>query len=112
MPRLPFARSVTATTTITPPMRPWVMKFFGPVDPPASAVAHGRGLHAGRVAARSGLGQSPRAEHLAAHQRGRYFAFCASVPNIAMWEEHSPLCAATESAIAGHTRASSSMQMQ
>jgi hypothetical protein len=45
-------------------------------------------------------------------RRGRYCCFCASLPNIEMCAEQSPLCAATDRATAGHTRASSSMQMQ
>ena len=43
---------------------------------------------------------------------GRKRVFCASVPNIAMCAEHSPLWAATLSATAGHTRASSSIARQ
>ena len=31
IPRCPFARSVTAITTITPPMAPWVMNVFAPL---------------------------------------------------------------------------------
>ena len=31
IPRFPFVRSVTAITTITPPMLPWVMKVFEPL---------------------------------------------------------------------------------
>ena len=35
----------------------------------------------------------------------RYVCFWASVPNMAMWAEHRPLCAATDSATAGvHAR--------
>ena len=45
-------------------------------------------------------------------RRGRNCAFWRSSPNVAMCEAHRPLCAATDSAIAGQTRASSSMQMQ
>ena len=45
-------------------------------------------------------------------RRGRYCCLLRVVPNIAMCDVHRPLCAATDSAIAGQTRASSSMQMQ
>ena len=38
MPRLPFARSVTAMTTITPPIAPCVMKLFDPEMTHPSAV--------------------------------------------------------------------------
>ena len=31
MPRCPFVRSVTAMTTMTPPILPWVMKVFAPL---------------------------------------------------------------------------------
>jgi hypothetical protein len=43
---------------------------------------------------------------------GRNSRFCASLANIKRCATHSPLCAATESAIDGSIRASSSMQMQ
>ena len=42
----------------------------------------------------------------------RYFCFCSSLANFAMCAAPRPLCAATDKAIDGSTRAISSMQMQ
>ena len=68
IPRCALARSVTAMTTMTPPIRPWVMKVFAPFSAQPSAVARGRGPHPRGVAAGAGLGQAPGAEHAAADQ--------------------------------------------
>ena len=38
IPRCAFARSVTAMTTIRPPIRPWVMKVFAPFSVQPSSV--------------------------------------------------------------------------
>ena len=85
---------------------------LGAVEHPALALPDGRRPHAGGVAAGAGLGEAPGAQHFAAHQPRQELLFLRVVPNIEMCAEHRPLCAATESAIAGQTRASSSMQMQ
>jgi hypothetical protein len=56
---------------------------------------------------------SPQAAIFSPRASGtRYVRFCSSVPNIAMCADPRPLCAATDSATPGSTRASSSMQMQ
>ena len=91
MPRLPFARSVTATTTITPPMRPWVMKFLDPlIRQPAPSRTAEVFIPAASLPAPASV--NPHAPSTSPRtSRGRYFAFCASVPNIAMCDEHSPL---------------------
>ena len=112
MPRLPLARSVTAITTITPPILPWVMNVLAPlrtqVSPSRTATV--RVPAASLPADGSVRPQAPSISPLASGGRKR--AFCASVPNIAMCAEHRPLCAATLRATAGHTRASSSIARQ
>ena len=68
MPRCPFVRSVTAMTTMTPPILPWVMNVLAPLITHALALTHGSRAHAGRVAAGAGFGQAPCAPHLAADE--------------------------------------------
>ncbi len=69
MPRCPLARSVTAMTTITPPMPAVRDERLRAVDHPAVALAHGRRPHRGRVAAGARFRQPPGAEHLAPGER-------------------------------------------
>ena len=112
IPLAPAVRSVTAMTTATSPTRPCVVNVFDPLStqhvPARVAVV--------RIPAASlpEVGSvSPHAPIFSPRTSGtRYRCFCASVPNSEMCDEHRPLCAATDSATAGSTRASSSMQMQ
>jgi len=99
-------------TTITPPIAPCVMKLFDPVmtQPSPDRVAVVRIPAASLPALASVSPQAPSTSPRA--RRGRNRCFCAWLPKSAMCAEHRPLCAATDSAIAGQTRASSSMQMQ
>ena len=68
MPRWPLVRSVTAMTTITPPIVPCVMKLFEPLSTQPSPWRAADVRIAGSIAAGARLGQAPRAEHLALHQ--------------------------------------------
>ena len=114
MPCRPCARSVTAITTSVPPIVPCVMNCLLPLmtqsSPSRRAVV--------RIAAASlpalGLGQAPGAERLAlAPAATRYSLLLRlAAEHRTDARAHSPLCAATDSAIDGSTRASSSMQMQ
>ncbi len=111
-PLRPAARSVTAITTMTSQMRPWVMKVFEPLStqPSPARVAVVRMLAASLPEVDS---VSPQAPSFSPRASGaRNCALCASDPNRKMCEAQRPLCAATDNAIAGSTRASSSMQMQ
>ena len=78
MPLRPAARSVTAITTMTSPMRPCVMNVFDPLSTQHVAGARRRRAHAGGVAAGGRFGQPPGAELLAARERRRETA--ASAP--------------------------------
>ena len=95
-----------------PPIAPCVMKLFDPLmtqqSPCLTAVV--RMPAASLPALASVSAHAPRTSPVTS--LGRYVRFCASLPNIAMCVLQRPLCAATDSAIAGQTRASSSMQMQ
>jgi len=112
MPLGPAARSVTAITTMMSPTRPCVVNVFEPFSTqqvPARAAAV-------RIPAAS-LPEvdsvRPQAPIFSPRASGaRYCCFCASVPTSEMCEEQRPLCAATDNATLGSTRASSSMQMQ
>ena len=113
MPRLPRARSVTAMTTITPPMLPCVMKVLAPLITQRVAVAHRDRARAGGVAAGGRLGQAPGAEHLAARERPRKRS------RLRVGAEHEDVRGAepvvrgdAQAPPPGSTRASSSMQMQ
>ena len=113
IPRCPFDRSEIAITTMTPPILPWVMKVFEPFNshlPSACFTATVRMPAASLPALASVKPQAPSTSPVT--RRGRYRCFCASLPNIAMCDVQSPLCAATDNPIAGQTRESSSMQMQ
>ena len=112
MPRWARALSVTAITTITSPMLPWVMNVLVPLmtHPSPSRAADTRIAAASDPAVGSVSPQAPI--HAPVASGTRYRRFCASVPNIAMCAAQRPLCAATDSDTDGSTRASSSMQMQ
>ena len=112
MPLRPAARSVTAITTMTSPMRPWVVNVLDPLStqhsPARVAVVRMPAASLPEVDS-----VSPQAPSFSPRASGaRNCCFCASVPNRKMCDEQRPLCAATDSATAGSTRASSSMQMQ
>ena len=55
-------------TTMTPPIRPWVMNVFAPLMHPAVALTRGRRPHAGGIAAGAGFGEPPGAPHLTADE--------------------------------------------
>ena len=87
MPRLLFARSVTAMRTATPPTDAFVMKFFEPFrtqSPPSRTAVV-------RVPLESEPASASVSPHAASHSpevsRGMYFCFCASLPNWKMWFE-------------------------
>ncbi len=112
IPLVPFDWSVTAMITRVSAEVPCVMNIFEPFStqqsPSFTAVV--------RIAAAS-LPEPgsvrPQAASVAPFASGtRYFCFCSSVANIAMCAAPRPLCAATDNATLGSTRASSSMQMQ
>ena len=97
---------------MTPPIRPWVQKLFDPFRhqhcPCFTAVVR---MPAASLPAPASV--RPHAPSISPRASGpSHRSFCASVPNMLMCAEQSPLCAATDSAIDGSTRASSSMQMQ
>jgi hypothetical protein len=112
MPLLDAAGSVIAIATRMSPTPPCVVNVFEPsrthCEPARVALV--------RIAAAS-LPEldsvSPQAPIFSPRASGtRYCCFCSSLPNMRMCDEHSPLCAATESETDGSTRASSSIQMQ
>ena len=112
MPLVPRDRFVTAITTITSPTRPCVVNVFDPLitqhAPARVAVVRMPAASLPEVDS-----VSPQAPIFSPRASGtRYFCFCASFPKEKMCDEHRPLCAATDSATPGSTRASSSMQMQ
>ena len=112
IPLRPAARLVTAIATRTSPTRPCVVKLLDPFRtqqaPARAAVVRMPAASLPEVDS-----VSPHAPIFSPRASGaRYRRFCASVPNIAMCAEQRPLCAATDSATPGSTRASSSMQMQ
>ncbi len=112
MPFDPCERSVTAMTTMMSPTRPCVVNVFAPLitqHEPARVAAV-------RIPAAS-LPEvdsvRPQAPIFSPRVSGtRNFCFCSSVPNKKMCEAQRPLCAASDSATAGSTRATSSRQMQ
>jgi hypothetical protein len=112
MPLAPAARSVTASVTMTWPTRPCGVKAFDPfrTHQPSALTATVRMPAASLPDVDS---VNPHAPIFSPRASGtRNVRFCSSVPNIKMCAEHRPLCAATERASPGSTRASSSMQMQ
>ncbi len=112
MPLVPAARSVTAMTTITLPTRPCVVNVFDPLST--------QQLPARAAVVRMPAASLPEVDSVRPHapifspraSGTRNFCFCSSLPNSEMCDEQRPLCAATDSEMAGSTRASSSMQMQ
>ena len=108
----PAERLVTAMTTITSPTRPCVVNVFDPLST-QQAPARAAVVRMPAASLPDVDSVSPHAPIFSPRASGtRYCCFCASLPKSAMCAEQSPLCAATESAIPGSTRASSSMQMQ
>ena len=102
MPRLPLRRSVTAIDDHHAADAAVRDEVLGAVEDPAVARRDGRRAHAGRVAAGARLGQPPRAEHLARRRAAAGTAASARrCRTCVMCAVHSPLCAATDSAIAG-----------
>ena len=91
MPRCPFARSVTAITTMTPPILPWVMKFLDPfsTQPSPERIAVVRIAAASLPALASVSPQAPRTSPVTS--RGRYSFFCASLANIARCARAEPV---------------------
>ena len=112
MPLAPAARSVIAIATITSPTRPWVVNVLEPLSTqqPPDRLAVVRMPAASLPEVDSVRPQAPIFSPFASGTR--YVRFCASVPARKIWDAHRPLWAATDSATAGSTRASSSMQMQ
>ena len=112
MPWAPFAASVTAMTTNVSARVACVVKVLEPFrrHPPSTRRALVRRLPASLPAPDSVRAQAPRRRPAArgGSQRVRW----APVPNRWTWADESPLWAATERAMEGSTRASSSMQMQ
>ena len=110
MPFLPAARSVTAITTAVSAMPPLVMKFFEPFStkwsPSRTAVVRmppASDPEPGSVSAQQPT-FSPRGE-----RRQEAAASAPALPTRWMCAEHSPWCAASESATPASARASSSI---
>ena len=103
-----MARSVTAISTASAPTEAFVMKFFEPFSTQSSPSRTAVVFVPLESDPASASVRPQAASHSPEASFGMYRRRCASVPNWKRWFEPRLLCAASDSAIDGSTRESSS----